>query len=48
MRLLVDTNIFIEDAYQYSAATRHGLKIASLDANFDRTTDGRLLPPDVL
>jgi predicted nucleic acid-binding protein len=37
-----------DDAYQYSAAIRHGLKIVSFDADFDRTTEGRLLPTDVL
>jgi predicted nucleic acid-binding protein len=52
MDALVDTatkfNLDFDDAYQYSAATSHGLKIVSLDADFDRTTDGRLLPTDVL
>jgi len=52
MDAVVDTatkfNLDFDDAYQYSAATRHGLKIVSLDADFDRTTDGRLLPTDVL
>ena len=43
MRLLVDTNLFT-----YSAAKRHGLKIVSFDADFDRTTERRLLPTDVL
>jgi uncharacterized protein len=35
-----------DDAYQYSVATRHGLKMVSFDADFDRTTEGRLLPTD--
>ena len=48
MKLLVDTNLFFDDAYQYSAAQRHGLRIVSFDADFDRTTEGRLLPTDVL
>jgi predicted nucleic acid-binding protein len=48
MRLLVDTNLFIDYAYQYSAAKRHALRIVSFDADFDRTTEGRLLPTDVL
>ncbi len=48
MRLLVDTNIDFDDAYQYSAANRHGLKIVSFDADFDRTTEGRLFPANVL
>jgi predicted nucleic acid-binding protein len=48
MRLLVDTNLIIDHAYQCSAAKRHGLKIVSFDADFDRTTEGRLLPTDVL
>ena len=37
-----------DDAYQYSLAVRHGLRIVSFDADFDRTTEGRLLPADVL
>jgi len=37
-----------DDAYQYSAAITHGLKIVSFDADFDRTTEGRLLPSNVL
>ena len=41
-------NLDLDDAYQYSAARRHGLKIVSFDADFDRTTEGRLLPTDVL
>ncbi len=41
-------NLDFDDAYQYSAAIRHGLKIVSFDADFDRTTEGRLLPADVL
>jgi hypothetical protein len=41
-------NLDFDDAYQYSAAIRHGLKIVSFDADFDRTTEGRLLPTDVL
>ena len=45
---LVDTNHFIDHAYQYSAATRRGLKIVSFDADFDRTTEGRLLFTDAL
>jgi predicted nucleic acid-binding protein len=41
-------NLDFDDAYQYSAATTHGLRIVSFDADFDRTTEGRLLPADVL
>ena len=48
MRLLVDTNLLINDACQYSVAKRHGLKIVSFDTDFDRTTEGRLVPTDVL
>ena len=52
MDALVDVaakfNLDFDDAYQYSAARRHGLKIVSFDADFDRTTEGRLLPTDVL
>jgi hypothetical protein len=52
MDALVDVaaklNLDFDDAYQYSAATRHGLRIVSFDADFDRTPEGRLLPTDVL
>ena len=41
-------NLDFDDAYQYSLALRHGLKIVSFDADFDRTAEGRLLPTDVL
>ena len=41
-------NLDFDDAHQYSAAVRHGLKIVSFDADFDRTTEGRLLPANVL
>jgi len=33
-----------DDAYQYSAARRYGLLIVSFDADFDRTTEGRVIP----
>lgn len=33
-----------DDAYQYVAAEIHGLKLVSLDADFDRTPNGRLTP----
>ncbi len=52
MDTLVDVaakfNLDFDDAYQYLSATRHGLRIVSFDADFDRTTEGRLLPTDVL
>ena len=50
MRLLVDTNLFVDfdDEYQYSACQRNGLKIVSFDADFDRTSEGRLLPANVV
>jgi len=37
-----------DDAYQYGAALKHGLKIVNFDADFDRTSEGRLLPAAVL
>ncbi len=37
-----------DGAYPYSAALGHGLQIVSFDADFDRTSEGRLLPVDVL
>jgi uncharacterized protein len=40
-------NLDFDDAYQYSASIRHGLRIVSFDADFDRTPEGRLLPADV-
>ena len=33
-----------DDAYQYAFAERYGLTIASFDADFDRTSLGRILP----
>lgn len=33
-----------DDAYQYSIAARHSLKIVSLDSDFDRTERGRITP----
>ena len=52
MDAVVDTatkfNLDFDDAYQYSAARRYGLLIVSFDADFDRTTEGRLLPTDAL
>jgi predicted nucleic acid-binding protein len=41
-------NLDFYDAYQCSAAMKHGLMIVSFDADFDRTTEGRLLPTDAL
>jgi hypothetical protein len=41
-------NLDFDDAYQYSAAITHGLKIVSFDADFDRTSEGRLLPANVV
>ncbi|HET6251164.1 MAG TPA: PIN domain-containing protein [Tepidisphaeraceae bacterium] len=37
-----------DDAYQYVAAELHGLKLVSLDADFDRTPNGRLTPTAAL
>lgn len=37
-----------DDAYQYVAAEIHGLKLVSLDADFDRTPGGRLTPAAAL
>ncbi len=37
-----------DDAYQYAAAELHGLKLVSLDADFDRTPNGRLTPAAAL
>jgi hypothetical protein len=37
-----------DDAYQYSASQRNGLSIVSFDADFDRTSEGRLLPANVV
>ena len=37
-----------DDAYQYVAAELHGLKVVSLDADFDRTPNGRLTPAAAL
>lgn len=37
-----------DDAYQYVAAELNGLRIVSLDADFDRTPNGRLNPAAAL
>ena len=37
-----------DDAYQYVAAELHGLKLVSLDSDFDRTPNGRLTPAAAL
>jgi uncharacterized protein len=36
-----------DDAYQYAIAEKYALKIVSFDADFDRTTTGRLQPSDI-
>src|SRR5687767_4755313 len=38
----------VDDAYQYVAAELHGLKLVSLDLDFDRTPLGRLTPEAAL
>lgn len=37
-----------DDAYQYTAAELHNLRIVSLDADFERTPQGRELPSNLL
>jgi predicted nucleic acid-binding protein len=48
IRVVVETALKLgldyDDAYQYVAAELHGLKLVSLDADFDRTPNGRLTP----
>jgi uncharacterized protein len=41
-------NLDFDDAYHYCTAVKHGLKIVSFDADFDRTVEGRLLPANAL
>jgi uncharacterized protein len=38
----------VEDAYQYVAAELNGLRLVSLDTDFDRTPNGRLTPAAAL
>jgi predicted nucleic acid-binding protein len=38
----------VDDAYQYVAANLHGLRLVSLDTDFDRTPNGRLTPAAAL
>ena len=38
----------VDDAYQYVAAELNGLRLVSLDADFDRTPNGRLTPAAAL
>ncbi len=37
-----------DDAYQYAAAEKYGLKIVSFDSDFDGTELGRITPADVV
>jgi uncharacterized protein len=41
-------NLDVDDAYQYVAAELNGLKLVSLDADFDKTPNGRLTPEAAL
>ena len=41
-------NLDFDDAYQYVAAERNDLIIASFDGDFDRTTRGRKTPAEIL
>ena len=41
-------NLDFDDAYQYVTAEIHGLQLVSLDADFDRTPNGRLTPAAAL
>ena len=49
--ILVDVSrrfrLDFDDAYQYVAAEKHGLRIVSFDADFDRTERGRRTPDKV-
>jgi predicted nucleic acid-binding protein len=38
----------VDDAYQYVAAQLNGLRLVSLDTDFDRTPNGRLTPAAAL
>jgi predicted nucleic acid-binding protein len=52
MLVVVDTaskqKLDCDDAYQYAIAEQDDLLIVSLDADFDRTTRGRLTPEQAL
>lgn len=37
-----------DDAYQYTTARFYGLSLVSLDADYDKTPEGRLLPSQAL
>lgn len=41
-------NLDFDDAYQYVAAERHNLTLVSFDGDFDRTTQGRKTPAEIL
>ncbi len=41
-------NLDFDDAYQYTAAEKHGLILVSLDSDFDRTERGRKTPVEAL
>jgi predicted nucleic acid-binding protein len=41
-------NLDFDDAYQYVAAEKHNLTLVSFDNDFNRTTQGKKTPADIL
>lgn len=48
VELCMQYKLNFDDAFHYAAAELHGLKLVSLDADFDRTPNGRLTPAAAL
>ncbi|MDW8321868.1 MAG: PIN domain-containing protein [Armatimonadota bacterium] len=48
LAVMIDYLLDFDDAYQYVAAERLGLRLVSFDHDFDRTPHGRLRPDEAL
>jgi predicted nucleic acid-binding protein len=44
----LEFDLDFDDAYQFAIATKHDLKIVSLDSDFDKTPRGRFTPAQIL
>lgn len=47
VKIISETELDFDDAYQYVAAERYNLTIVSFDGDFDRTERGRRVPSQV-
>lgn len=48
LRFVDRYNLDFDDAYQYTAAKKHGLTLVSFDKDFDRTDRGRKAPGEIM